>query len=252
MPLEHSAHRRGDGACLLRDNDHHCVGVLAHTDAGAVAHAQVPAQVGVTRQGKHTACSHDPAVPDDDRSIVERRFVPKQVFQQLTGHGAVQSGARLDHVVQQIFSLKDHQRPHLVLGHGGVGIYGLGDGSIHVVKGQGPGRGKYVGKLSAAHPLQSLAQLRLEQDDQHQNAPLHHLVQQIARGRQPEAVSQAKRQNQHHDASQHPPGAGFAHQPQGLIDDQGEDSHIDKILHLDGAQQRDLLLEEAEYGLQQH
>lgn len=48
-----------------------------------------------------------------------------------------QSSARagFDDLVQQVGPLKDHQRPHLVLGQGGIGLHSLGDGAVDVVGG---------------------------------------------------------------------------------------------------------------------
>ena len=55
VPLQHSADGHGDGACLLRYDDHHCVGVFAHADARTVTHTQIAAEVHILRQRQHAS-----------------------------------------------------------------------------------------------------------------------------------------------------------------------------------------------------
>ena len=216
-----------------------------------MAHAQIPAQIHIAGQGEHTARPHNTPFPHDDRAVVEGGLVPKQILQQLAGHGAVQGGSGLDHVVQQIFPLKDHEGPHLVLGHGGVGLHRLPDGGLHVVGGGGALAAEHAGQLPAAQPLQHPADLRLKQDDQGQDAPLHHPVQHPAGGGELQPVGRGDGHDQHQDALDDPAGAALPHDPQQLVDGNGQDGDVNQIEDPDGGDKRDLLLNKAHQRLQQ-
>ena len=170
---------------------------------------------------------------------MEGGLIPKQVLQQLTGHAAVQSGARFDHIVQQVLPLKDHQRPHLVPGQVGVSLAGLVDGGVHLLPVR-PAGGKHQTQAAAAHPLQKAADLGLKQHHQHQNSPLNHPVQQKAGGGEGQYViggdKHCPQQDQH--APQHPAGAGLAQHPEQFVDDKGQNGDIQKVGQLN-LQQRE-------------
>ena len=182
MPLQHAAHRHRNGAGLLRDDGYHRVGMFAGADAGPVPHAQVPGEVHVSRQGEHAACAHNAPVADDDRTVMEGRLVPEQVFQQLAAHRAVQRGAGLDGIVEKVLPLKDHQRAGLALGQSGIGLHSLLDGVFDLIRCFRVG--EHVAKAAAAHLLQKFANLRLEQDDKCQNTPFHHFPKEKIDGTQ--------------------------------------------------------------------
>ena len=197
-----------------------------------MAHAKIPGQIYVARHGEHTARPSDTAGTDNNRSVVERRFVPEDVFQKLRVHRAVQGGTGLDGVIQHILPLKDHQRTGLAPGQGRIGLYRLRDGAVQFVA-LFP-LGKDLSQTAAPHLFQKAADLRLEQDNQGQNAPFHHLAQQKVDRIQAQEAGDPKSRHQQQDALGHPAGTGAADQQDDLIDHKGHDEHIDDVGDADG------------------
>ncbi len=173
MPLEHTADSHRDGACFLRNDDHHRVGILAHADTGPVPHTQVAAQVHVFAQGQHTARAQDPPAADDDRAVVHGRLDEKDVFQQLGGYGGVQRRTASHHVIQMDVAFKDDQHAGLALRHLAARRHRLIDSRLQLRLLLGIVEGPQQSDVPAAHLLQYLADLRLEQDDDGQDPHLH-------------------------------------------------------------------------------
>ena len=215
MPLEHTADSHGDGTCFLRNDDHHRVGVLAHADTGPVPHAQVAAQVHVFAQRQHAARAQDPSAADDDRAVVHGRLDEKDVFQQLGGHGGVQRRTASHHVIQMDVALKDDQHAGLAQGHLLAGHHGLIDGRLQLRLLLGIVEGPQQFDVPAAHLLQYLADLRLEQDDNGQDPHLHQVPHEVRYGVELQYINQPKHQQKRHHALEDILGAGtFDHTEQ--------------------------------------
>ena len=137
-------------------------------------------------------------------------------------------------------ALKDDQRAGAVFAHVAAGGDGLADGlldglPVHL----GLGEPLEEGQLAAAHLLQHPADLRLEEDNQRQNAPLYHVGQgevqswQTVRG-------QPQRRDHHQHALEQTGGIGFPHQQQQPVNQIGD--HQD-VHHIQQPQGKDEVIE---------
>ena len=163
------------------------------------------------------------------------RFGPEDVLEQLTGDLGIQHGTRLQRGVQDAVALKDHQRPHLVLGHGSVGFHGLVDGGLQVRAGL-----PYVvvgqAEASAAHFFQKVPDLRLEYHHHGQEAQLHRFGQDIGQDVQVEHVGDPQQKDHQANATQHLTGAGFFGEQNDSIKEIGNNGDVDQVGYLDGVQ----------------
>ena len=80
-----------------------------------MAGPQLPADPHIVGERQDAARRVYAAVPDDHSAVVQRRFVEKDVADQLRGRVGVHNGAGLDDLPEFGGALKHHQRPHLLL-----------------------------------------------------------------------------------------------------------------------------------------
>ena len=83
--------------------------------------------------------------------------------------------------------------------------------------------------IPAAQLLQDLSDLRLEQDDEGQNAHLHHVAQNIGDAVQVEDLRQPQCQQEDHHALEDVLRTGAPHQIQQLIDEERDDDHVQNV-----------------------
>ena len=88
----------------------------------------------------------------------------------------------------------------------------------------------------AAHLLQDPADLRLEQDDQRQNAPLHHAAHDVIDAVELENIRKQQRAQKDEQALQKAGGLGALHQHQNLVQNKDHDADIQKVCQLDHQQ----------------
>ena len=104
----------------------------------------------------------------------------------------------------------------------------MGDRVVQLVGGR-LAAGENIAKFTAAHLLQELVQLRLEKDDQGQNAVFQNLAQQEIHRVEPEDIGQAQSPQNQDDAPGHLAGAGGADQIDQPVYEKGHNGDIDNI-----------------------
>ena len=133
MTLEHAVHSHRDGAGLFRDDHHHSIGNFAHTHRRTVACAKVQTQATALGQGKHAACSRDPAIPDDHSTVMERCIGKEDIADQLLRNTTIDQRAGLEILFQVAVTGKDDQGTDTSLAHGLTGLHGLGNHRNHLL-----------------------------------------------------------------------------------------------------------------------
>ena len=194
-----------------------------------MAHAQVAAQVHVLAQRQHTARAQYPPVADDDRAVVHGRFYEEDVFQQLGGHGGIQHCAAANHVVQADVTLEHDENAGLALGHLAARDDRLVDGRLQRRLLLHRAEGFEYLDVAAAHLLQYLPYLRLEQDDDGDDAHLHQVAHDVGHGVQLQHIGDAQRQQEHDHALEDILRTGAFHQPQQTVYQKGDDRDVQNV-----------------------
>ena len=83
--------------------------------------------------------------------------------------------------------------------------------------------------ILAAQPLQDLSDLRLEQDDQRQNAPFHHMAEDIADRPQFQRRGQPQRQEKNANALENILRPGTFYKRKQLIHQKDDDGYIHQV-----------------------
>ena len=91
-------------------------------------------------------------------------------------------------------------------------------------------------EAAAAHLLQDPADLRLEQDDEGQNAPLHHTAHDVIHAVELQHGRQHQRRQKYQQSLQQTGGLGALHQHEHLVQDKDHDGDIQKVCRLDQQQ----------------
>ena len=167
------------------------------------------------------------SVPNDHRAVMQRGLVPEKILQQLRRHGGIQHGAGFDDIVQRDLSLKDHQRAHLILGEGRIGLYRLCDGVLHV--GRRLLAAEHIPQPAAAQLLQETADLRLKDHNQRQRSHLYHTAQHEVDHSELQQVGETQRHQQQQNGFRHLGGPAALDQHQYAINDVGDDRHIEYV-----------------------
>ena len=196
-----------------------------------MAHPEIPGEIHVLAQRKHTARAQNPPLADDHSAVVHGRLDEKDVFKKLVGNVRVQNGAAAHHVVQQDLPLEHDQRAGAGLGHLRAGQDRLADHALQRALRLRPG--KKQGQTAAAHLLEHAPDLRLKQDDERQNAPFHHPAHDVANAGEVED----RREPQHRQKDQnafeqvrHPRGLDKIQQ---LVQNDGHEQDIQNIRDFD-------------------
>ena len=108
-------YRNGKLAGFLRKHHHHRVGIFAHADGGSVAGAKLHGDVVVFGQRQNAPRRVYTCIADNDCAVVQRGFVEEDVGDDACVGNRVYLCAGSGDVVEDIFLLKHHQRPHLLL-----------------------------------------------------------------------------------------------------------------------------------------
>ena len=167
-----------------------------------MAHTQIPTQVHISAQGKHTSGSQDSSLPDNGRAVVHGGLDKENIFEKLRGHLCIQLGAAAQYLVQLDVPLKNNEGAGAGATHIATGLYRLRDGILQDFSVQ-LGFGKYIQHIeaAAANLLQNPPDLRLEQDEQGQNTDIHNMAQKIVESPQP-AIGQPQCQQNHQNTFQ--------------------------------------------------
>ena len=153
---------------LLGDDDHDRVGLLGDAERGTVAR---PEALGLDRrlgQRQERPGRHDPVVADDHRPVVERRFRREDRAQQVGRDVAVDHHAGLGDLLEAGLALEHDQGALAVRRQLGRGARDLGrdmDRGARLGRRQEPAEG-----ADPADALERPAQLRLEDDDEGEQA----------------------------------------------------------------------------------
>ena len=178
MTDQHTIFGHGDDAGLLADHNGDSVGVFRNTKAGAVAGAHILAQIQIVGKGQHAARRLDAAVFDDGSTVMQRCTLVEDGAQHLQIDRAVHRRAGADDLGKVGAALQHDERAGLGLRKAFSGVADGDDGTAPCALEAGvivaaldvkQLRGPLVG---LAHPLQGAPDLRLEQDDQRQQADL--------------------------------------------------------------------------------
>ena len=125
--------------------------------------------------------------------------------------------------------LKHDEHAGLALGHLFAGDNRLVDGLLHLGLLLRRRECPQQPDVLAAQLLQNLTDLRLEQDDEGQDAHLHHVAQNIGDAVEVEDLRQPQGQQEHHHALEDILRAGTLYQVQQLIDQKRDDGHVQNI-----------------------
>lgn len=220
--------------------------MLGDTQARTVAGPQLPADIAVAGQRKHAAAADNPALTDDNRSIVQRRLRIENVFQQLTGNLRIQSGAGSDAVVEDTGPLKDSEGAGLAAGEVPVGSHCLGDRflqriGIRLV----PEKALHI---TAAYLAKEMADLRLKHNDQRQKAYLDHTVQNKVQNMEIEQIGQPQQGDDQNNALQNLTGMGMLRKQHQPIEDISDDRHIQQVEEPNGLDIANPLLNNVKAG----
>ena len=129
--LEHAVHGDGNAAGLLGHDHDHGIRMLAHTDARAVARAEIRAEVRVVRQRQDAAGRRDAAVPDHDRAVMQRSLGIENVLEQFRRHVRIDRGAAAHLLIERHAALKDNERTGLGRRQLRAGSDGLRNDIVH-------------------------------------------------------------------------------------------------------------------------
>ena len=165
--FQHTIFCHRDCAGLLRDNDHHCIGIFAHADGSTMPGAEALVDEFLfLRLRQKACCRQDLAVPDNHCAVMKRRFIEKDISKKLFTGDGVQDRAIVDLLAQSRLALDDDQRTGRSCRQFYTGITDdidrpAPDGTVH------------IGAAAEAKPqfgvacfLQGSAKLRLKEDDQ--------------------------------------------------------------------------------------
>ena len=166
---------------------------------------------------------------DDDGAVVHGRLHEEDVLQQLGGHGGIQRGAAAHHVVQLDMPLEHDEHAGLGLGHLAAGNDRLVDGLLQLRLLLGRCERPQQADVLAAQLFQDLADLRLEQDDEGQDAHLHHVAQDIGDAVEMEYLRQPQGQQEHHHALEDVLRPCALYQIQQLVDQERDDHHVQNV-----------------------
>ena len=194
-----------------------------------MAHTQIAAQIHVSGQRQHTASADDPAMPDNDRAVMHRGLDKKDIFQQFTDHGAVQLRAGAHDIIQIDVALKYHQHAGLGTAQFAAGHHRLVDSLFHFRNLLFRTEHPHQADILAAQPLQDLPDLRLEQDDQRQNTPFHHMAEDIADRPQFQRRGQPQRQKENANALENILRPGTLYKRKQLIYQKDDDGYIHQV-----------------------
>jgi len=232
MPFHHTVNCHGDCAGFLGNHRHHSVAVFADADGCPVTHSQFMAQVRVVGQREHAACRRNPSVPDNHRTVMERRRLKENIPQQFTGHSCINDGTGV-HVLAQVgIPLKHHQRAGFGLGHCVHRQNRLGNGYIRIQR-RRRGR-KQSRNLTAAQPFQNPAQFRLEDNHHGNQAKLQRFPNQVVHHGQFQCAGQPQHQYKEQNALGKPGRVGFPHQLHAFINDERHQKNVQNIGKPDG------------------
>ena len=172
-------------------------------------------------------------MPDDDRAVVQRGILEKQVAQQLIGHLRVDQRAGLEVFVQRGLALEHQQHADALTRHDLAGLHRRLDGA-----GLRAAVGGRVGKaqqdiLSAEAP-QHAPKLRLEHDDQRNHADLDDLCEDPVERIHMHHIGQPRHDQQQEDTAGHARGAGRADEQHNLIYDKSDHKNVYDIHNAEG------------------
>ena len=160
---------------------------------------------------------------------MHRRLDEKDIFQQFADHGAVQFGAGTHDIVQIDVALKYHQYAGFGAAQLAAGHHRLVDGLFQLrdlfLRAEHP----HQADVLAAQPLQDLTDLRLEQNDQRQNAPFHHMAENIADRPQFQRRGQPQRQKENAYALENILRTGALNQGEQFIHQKDDDGYIYQV-----------------------
>ena len=156
----------------------------------------------------------------------------EDVLQQLAHHLTVQLRSGADDIVQIDVPLEHHQHTGSGAAHFAAGHHRLVDGLFHLgdllLRAEHP----HQPQVLATQPLQYLADLRLEQNDQRQNAPVHHVAENIFDSPQIQCRRQAQRQQEDRHTLQNIFRSRTLDQRQQLIYQENNDGDIHEVRDL--------------------
>ena len=157
----------------------------------------------------------------------------EDVLQKLADDLAVQLRSGADNIVQIDVPFEYHQHAGLGAAHFAAGNDCLVDGLFQLCDLVFRTEYPHQADILAAQLLQNLADLRLEQDDQRQDAHLRHASQHIVDGAKIQGAGRQQRQQEDADALQDIFRTGALHQRQQLIDQEEYDGHVQKVRDLE-------------------
>ena len=192
-------------------------------------HAQIAAEVHILGQRQHAPGTQNTPVADNDGAVMHGCLHEEDVLQQLGGHGGIQRGAAAHHVVQLDVPLEHDEHAGLGLGHLAAGDDRLVNGSFQLRLLLGRRKRPQQADVLAAQLFQDLTDLRLEQDDEGQNAHLHHVAQNIGDAVEMEDLRQPQGQQEHHHALEDVFRPRALDQIQQLVDQERDDDHVQNV-----------------------
>lgn len=188
--------------------------------------AELLADERVFRQRQVAGRSHDLRAADDDRPVVKRRIRREHVDEQLRADARLHLDAGFDQLVQSGMPLEDDQRADAPLGHVLDGLDQLHDALVHLVAVERRRTGE---QLAPAELLQRAPQLRLEDDDDRDDAEGEHLVHEPLERIQIEPGADRPGEHQQQDALDQLHGARSAYEQDHFIDNVTDDPDIDDV-----------------------
>ncbi len=106
----------GDRAGLFGDHDGNRVRGFADAERGAMAQPKLLLRErGINGKGKHTGGAGDAILAKNDRAIVQRRILDKNLHQQFSADQRIHFHARVHIILQTGFALNDDQRPIMLI-----------------------------------------------------------------------------------------------------------------------------------------
>src|SRR5207245_10903528 len=224
-----SAGRDRDGLRLLRHHHDDRVGLRADRESRAVPHAvAVRAPVRVLFEWKKARRREDLAPADDHRSVVQRRARHEDRCEQLRGELAVHGDARLAVVLQPGRPLENDQRAVLGLTDEERGAHELVDDPLELLFASR--REKPVEWPELTDLAERATQFGLEHDDERDEGYREEGLQKERREREVQRGCQEVDEHEDHDADEQLNGPCSASEEQHVIDENGNDEHVEHVV----------------------
>ena len=227
-----------DAARLLADDDTEGVALLAHAQRGTVAQAQLFGNVEVVAHGQYAARRAQPVVGDDEGAVVQGRVLEEDVLDEPLVDVGVDDVARGDDVVERHVALDDNERAHLGLRHRHAGhdhghdapaqAVAVGGIVVAMLRHEQAQHGAYV--AVAAHVVEELADVVLEDDDNGNHAHRHQLVEDGAEQAHLEYLrDEHPHDDEDDDAHEGVERARLTHQPVDVEQEHTYQQNVDKV-----------------------